>query len=244
MQLQPAVFRWESVPERPSSARLGRAVKQEPLLAAGRASEVIDLGDGSVLRRFKEGGHPGREATVMRHARRQGFPVPDVLEIRPDGLVLEKIEGPTLRDLVAHHPSEVAAHAALLARLHWSLHEIDAPEDLPSVGRGHRLLHLDLHPANVIVSSAGPVVVDWTNARRGASAFDVAVTWVIGATSTGQGRLGSAFLHHFLSHFDRGEVLPVLRAAAEYRLVDRNVTPEEQKAIRNLVAAQLDVQAD
>jgi aminoglycoside phosphotransferase (APT) family kinase protein len=95
-----------------------------------------------------------------------------------------------------------------------------------------------LHPANVIVSSAGPVVVDWTNARCGASAFDVAVTWVIGATSTGQGRLGSSFLHEFLAHFGRSELLPVLRAAAEYRLVDENVTPEEREAIRNLVAAQ------
>jgi tRNA A-37 threonylcarbamoyl transferase component Bud32 len=203
-------------PERRVS--VGRTVKHEPpLIAAGRASEVFDLGDGGVLRRFKNGGRPDREAMVMRHARLQGFPVPDVLEIRPDGLVLEKIEGPTLRDLTTQQPSEVAAHAALLARLHRSLHEIDAPEDLPLAGQGRRLLHLDLHPANVIVSSAGPVVVDWTNARRGASAFDVAVTWVIGATSTGQGRLGSSFLHQFLSHFDRSEVLHVLPAAAEYR---------------------------
>jgi tRNA A-37 threonylcarbamoyl transferase component Bud32 len=214
-------------------------VKREPLLiAAGRASEVFDLGDGRVLRRFKNGGHPDREAMVMQHARLQGFPVPDVLEIRPDGLVLEKIEGPTLRDLTGRQPSQVGAHAGLLARLHRRLHEIDAPEGLPPVGEGSRLLHLDLHPANVIVSSAGPVVVDWTNARCGASAFDVAVTWVIGATSTGQGRLGSSFLHEFLAHFGRSELLPVLRAAAEYRLVDENVTPEEREAIRNLVAAQ------
>jgi tRNA A-37 threonylcarbamoyl transferase component Bud32 len=213
-------------------------VEHEPLLiAAGRASEVFDLGDGRVLRRFKHGGHPEREAMVMRHARLHGFPVPDVLEIRPDGLVLERIEGPTLRDLTGRQPSGASAHAALLARLHRRLHEIDAPEGLPSVGEGGRLLHLDLHPANVIVSSTGPVVVDWTNARCGASGFDVAVTWVIGATSTGQGRIGTSFLHHFLSHFGYSEVLPALRTAAEYRLVDENVTPAEREAIRNLVAA-------
>jgi hypothetical protein len=63
------------------------------------------------------------------------------------------------------------------------------------------------------------------------------VTWVIGATSTGQGRIGTSFLHHFLSHFGYSEVLPALRTAAEYRLVDENVTPAEREAIRNLVAA-------
>jgi hypothetical protein len=45
-------------------------VTAEPrLIASGRASEVLDLGDGRVLRRFKAGGNPRREALVMRHAR-------------------------------------------------------------------------------------------------------------------------------------------------------------------------------
>ena len=39
------------------------------LLAEGRASEIFDLGDGRVLRRFKRGGDPGFEAGVMEHAR-------------------------------------------------------------------------------------------------------------------------------------------------------------------------------
>jgi tRNA A-37 threonylcarbamoyl transferase component Bud32 len=207
-------------------------------IAAGRASELFDVGDGRVLRRFKGGGRPDREAFVMRHARLQGYPVPEVLEIRPDALVLEKIEGPTMWQVANGRPSSVRAQAALLAQLHSDLHEIQAPEGLPAVGDGDRLLHLDLHPANVIVSSDGPIVVDWTNARRGEPAFDVAITWVIGATSAGVGRLGSSFLRQFLSHFDRGELLPVLRGAAEYRLIDENLTDDERGAIRNLVAAE------
>jgi aminoglycoside phosphotransferase (APT) family kinase protein len=107
---------------------------------------------------------------------------------------------------------------------------------LAAVGSGDRLLHLDLHPANVILSPAGPVVVDWTNARRGDPAFDVALTWVIGATSSGLGRLGQAFLGYFLAHFDRAELLRVLREAAEYRTADRNVSDEERLAIRELLA--------
>jgi hypothetical protein len=35
------------------------------LIAAGRASEILDLGDGRVLRRFKDAGNPARKAAVM-----------------------------------------------------------------------------------------------------------------------------------------------------------------------------------
>ena len=206
------------------------------LIAAGRASEVFDLGDGRVLRRFKSGGRPEREALVMRHARRHGYPVPEVFEVTADALVLEKVEGSTMWKAAGEQPSDVPACAAELAQLHQALHEIEAPAGLPAAGAGDRLLHLDLHPANVILSRAGPVVVDWTNARRGEPALDVAVTWVIGATSTGLGRLGRSFLGHYLAHFDRAELRRVLRAAAEYRLADENVTDEERRSIRELAA--------
>jgi aminoglycoside phosphotransferase (APT) family kinase protein len=206
------------------------------LIAEGRASEVFDLGDGRVLRRFKRGGNPDREALVMRHARLHAYPLPEVLEVTADALVLEKVEGPTMWQAATEEPSTVPAHAASLSWLHRELHEIDAPNGLPAVGDGGHLIHLDLHPANVILSPTGPVVIDWTNARSGKAAFDVAVTWVIGATSTGLGALGGAFVDRFLAHFDRGEVRGTLRAAAEYRLADENVTDEERRAIRELMA--------
>jgi len=218
-----------------------RRTASEPrprLVAAGRASEIFDLGGGRVLRRFKSGGRPDREALVMRHARRHGYPVPEVLEVAADALVLEKVEGPTMWKAAGERPSKVREHAALLARLHRDLHEIGAPDGLAAVGDGDRLLHLDLHPANVILSPAGPVVVDWTNARRGEPAFDVAVTWVIGATSTGLGRLGRSFLRRFLAHFERSDLRRVLPAAAQYRLVDENVVDEEREAILDLLAAE------
>ena len=208
------------------------------LIAAGRASEVFDLGDGRVLRRFKDGGDPEREALVMRHARGRGYPLPEVLEATADSLVLEKVDGPTMWEAAGARPADVAQHAATLALLHRRLHEVDAPDGLAAVGDGDRLLHLDLHPANVILSPEGPMVVDWTNARRGEPSFDVALTWVIGATSTGLGRLGESFLRHFLAEFDRDELRRALRVAAEYRLADRNVTDDERRAIRELVATE------
>lgn len=197
------------------------------LIGSGRASEVFDLGEGRVLRQFRTGGDAAREALVMRHAASAGFPVPRVFEVRDGGLVLERIEGRTMVD-DASRPWTYPRHAGTLARLHQQLHAIPAPRE---VGRG-ALLHLDLHPANVIMSPSGPVVIDWTNAGAGDPALDVAMAWVILATSAGlRGRL---FASYFLTHFDRKGIEAALPAAAELRLADQNVTEKERVAIRRL----------
>jgi serine/threonine protein kinase len=200
------------------------------LIAAGRASEIFDLGAGRVLRRFRAGGGPEREALVMVHAARHGYPVPRVLEVTADALVLERIEGPTMLAQLRRRPWTLRRHAGLLAELHKRLHEIAAPPPLTAVGSGDRLLHLDLHPDNVILSPSGPFVIDWTNARRGNPALDVALTWVIVATSGGP--LARVFLRWFLPHFDRDELLRALPAAADLRVDDVNVTDRERDAVR------------
>jgi aminoglycoside phosphotransferase (APT) family kinase protein len=208
-----------------------RSVK---LIAAGRASEILDLGDGTVLRRFKAGGSPEREALVMRHALDAGYPVPRVLEVRADSLVLERIEGRSMLAEVFRRRSAVRQNADVLAALHERLHEISAPPELASVGPGDRLLHLDLHPENVMLAPSGPVVIDWTNAARGEPALDVALTWVILETSGG-GELAEAFVGRFLAHFGRAEVVAALPAAADYRLADVNVRDDERALVRRLV---------
>jgi aminoglycoside phosphotransferase (APT) family kinase protein len=203
------------------------------VIASGRASEIFDLEDGRVLRRFKVGGDPDREALVMRNAADHGYPVPRVLEVTADALVLERVDGPTMLADLRRRPWRLSRHAALLAELHKRLHEIVAPQGVPNTGKGDRLLHLDLHPDNVLLSPEGPVVIDWTNARRGDPALDVALTWVIAATSGG--RQGRVFLQRFLPHFDREAVLEALPAAAERRIADPNVTEDEREAVRRLV---------
>lgn len=97
-----------------------------------------------------------------------------------------------------------------------------------------RLLHGDFHPANVLLSPQGPVVIDWTNAHAGEPAFDVALTWVIGATSGGL--LGRAFTRFFLRHVDLEAARRALRQAAAYRLADPNVTHDERARVRRLTA--------
>jgi aminoglycoside phosphotransferase (APT) family kinase protein len=203
------------------------------VIASGRASEIFDLGDGRVLRRFKGDGDPEREALVMRHAASHGYPVPAVVEVTDDALVLERIEGRTMLDDLHRRPWRVPKHASTLAKLHKRLHEIPAPAGLRDAGSGDRLLHLDLHPDNVILSPSGPVVIDWTNARRGDPALDVALTWVIGATSGGL--LERLFLRFFLAHFRREDLVRVLPRAAERRIADPNVTEAERAGVRRLV---------
>jgi Phosphotransferase enzyme family len=195
------------------------------VLAEGRASEILDLGDGRVLRRFKSGGRPAQEAEVMEYARARGFPVPAVLEVRDDSLVLERIEGPTMLAELRNKPWRFPEHARSLAGLHRRLHEI--PFD------GERLLHMDFHPDNVLLSPRGPVVIDWTNARAGKPQLDVAMTWVICATSGGVA--GRVFTRLFLRHVDRAAARRALREAGEYRLADPNVTDAERERVRRLL---------
>lgn len=213
------VFRQARTPL--TSARL-RPVR---VIAAGRASEIVDLGSGRVLRRFKGGGRPAREAEIMEHARAYGFPVPQVLEVLEDALVLEGIDGPTMLADLRRRPWRAARAASTLAQLHARLHRIPFEDE--------RLLHLDLHPDNVLLSHRGPVVIDWTNARAGDPALDVALTWVIGATSGGLA--GRAFTQLFLRHVDRQEARQALPDAVAFRLADPSVTDAERARVRRLL---------
>jgi aminoglycoside phosphotransferase (APT) family kinase protein len=208
---------------------LGRWRENVPVrvIAAGRASEIVELGSGRVLRRFKAGGQPEREAVIMEYARAHGFPVPRVLEVRDDALVLERVDGPTLLADLRSRPWQAGRAARMLAQLHADLHKIPF--------EGARLLHLDLHPDNVLLSRQGPVVIDWTNARAGEPAVDVALTWVIGATSGGWA--GRAFTQLFLRHVDRRAARRALPQAAAFRLADPNVTDAERARVRRLLRA-------
>jgi len=182
----------------------------------GRASTITDLGDGTVLR---IGGAPAREAELMSLARAHGFPVPRVHEVRPDALVMERINGPTMGGDVARRPWRLGRHMRALADLHERLHRIPT-------GSG-RLVHFDLHPDNVLLSPSGPVVIDWTNAHGGEAAADVALTWLILETSAGlPGRLAA---RRFATAVGHDLIRAGLPAAVAFRFADPNVLPAERE---------------
>jgi aminoglycoside phosphotransferase (APT) family kinase protein len=147
-----------------------------------------------------------------------------VLEVRDDSLMLERVDGPTMLAELQRKPWTMAGHARTLADLHHRLHEIPF--------EGERLIHVDFHPDNVLLSRRGPVVIDWANARSGRPGFDVAVTWVICATSGGA--LGRLFTRLFLRHVDRQAAEAELPAAGAFRIADSNVTDAERARVRRL----------
>jgi aminoglycoside phosphotransferase (APT) family kinase protein len=153
------------------------------LLASGRDCDIFEYAPGLVLRRSRRGRRMDQEARVMEYARQQGYPVPAVERISDDGteLVIQRIDGPSLVGAIERRPWTVRQLGALLADLHRRLHDIPAPDFVPAgpVGDGDRLLHLDLHPLNVIIGPAGPVVIDWTDAARGDPALDVGMAWLL-----------------------------------------------------------------
>ncbi len=214
-------------------------------IAAGRDTAIHALGADRVVRRAPDDRSFVTEAEVMEHVRSAGYPVPVVHRVAPGEMVLERIPGPTMLEDLGRRPWRLRTHARTLADLHDRLHRIPSPTDLRAFPvAGGAVLHLDLHPANVILSPDGPVVIDWTNAARGEGAADVALTWIVLAVfesdETGFMKVviplfRKAFLRAFLAAADRGAAAAALPVVAEYRQQDRNIRATEAVALRRLV---------
>lgn len=136
-------------------------------------------GAGTVLRRYRTGGDTTREAALMRHLFAHGFPVPDVLEAAGADLVMSRLQGPVLLDALLEKHVGVAEGATLLASLHVALRRAPLPE-AGRRGNGLSIVHLDLHPGNVILDrSRGPVLIDWANAEIAPGELDVAMSAIL-----------------------------------------------------------------
>lgn len=142
------------------------------LIASGRDALVFAYAEGLVLRRNRNGRPVDGEAATMRSLAKAGYPVPRLHHAAGADLVMERIDGPTLADAMAVRRITVEEGAAVLAELHDRLHAIVAPGGVP-------VLHLDLHPLNILLPEDGPVVIDWSNARPGPAGLDVAMTAII-----------------------------------------------------------------
>lgn len=216
--------------------------EQGELIAQGRAADVFAYGDGLILRRYRTEHDVSYEADVMRYVREHGYPVPEVVEANGRDMVMERVIGVPMLDDFARHPWRLFRHGRTLAELHDRLHAIPPPPWLKErVGGGNAIVHLDLHPLNVIITDGGPVVIDWTNAGLSDPDAEVADLWLVMKnadipggrvmrTILGLGR--GLFLRSFLRHVDRDGARRKLRIAAEHRLRDRNMSDDECRRIR------------
>jgi Ser/Thr protein kinase RdoA (MazF antagonist) len=197
------------------------------LIARGRDADVFALDGRTVLRRYRAGGDTAREAAIMWHVAEHGFPVPRVYEASGADLVLERVHGPTLLAALASGEVAVDTGAELLADLHLRLHAVP-----PRPGACEGVVHLDLHPDNVLLGPAGPVLIDWRNAADGPPELDLAVTALIMALVASDpqhpmagpaGELLSVF-----PHVANGDLARGLPAAAELRRADPNLSADEK----------------
>ncbi|MFD9287241.1 phosphotransferase [Streptomyces sp. NPDC060030] len=151
-----------------------------PLLGSGRTADVYALDGPWVLRRYRHGIDTTGELAVMSYLAASGFPVPRIGPpaegALPTDLVVRRLTGPTLAEALLAGTVGEEEGADLLARLLRELHAIPSrlsqdPED--------RILHLGLHPENVILASEGATVIDWLTTREGPPALDRAMTSLI-----------------------------------------------------------------
>lgn len=134
------------------------------------------------------------------------------------GLVLQRIEGASMMARLLQQDDGIEASAGQLAALHHQLGRPIGPGELPdqatglrarleqsaeltaaerqaalaalaALPTGDRLCHGDLHPGNVLIGPAGPVLIDWMDASRGAPAADMARTLLLcdGSIATASG---------------------------------------------------------
>jgi aminoglycoside phosphotransferase (APT) family kinase protein len=219
-----------------------------PKLAEGRDSEIYEHGAGRVLRVNRVARDLSVEARVMQHVRAHGYPVPEVFDAGDGWLLMERVDGVDLLDAIRKTPAGVRRAGALLADLHAQLGAIAAPDWMPAAPgpAGDRVVHLDLHPMNVMMTAAGPVVIDWGNAKRGVPALDVANTWSLlyagqipgGGVDRLLAELGRGMLRReFLKRCDRAAAARVMQAVVDWRAVDRNMSPKEIARLRRLALA-------
>ena len=121
-------------------------------LASGRDADVFALGNGRVLRRYRDGSDATAEAELMAYVAGHGFPVPAVYAVDGADIEMELLDGSTMLDALVAHILDTRSAAKMLADLHNTLRAVPT-----RTGRNHsdRVIHLDLHPQNVMVTSRG-----------------------------------------------------------------------------------------
>lgn len=178
-------------------------------IGKGAMADVHAWAPGQVVKLFKAG-IPRRfvrhEARMTRAAFAAGVPAPEVFdEVTVEGrlgIVLTRLDGPTLMHLLLTRAMTSAQVGSILATLYLSVHKTPPPPDVISLREkfdhgyrhagilpehiatgiltlierlppGDALCHNDLHPGNVIMTANGPRIIDWLGMVRADGALDL-----------------------------------------------------------------------
>lgn len=216
------------------------------LIGSGRDCDVFTAGPGRVVRRNRAGRSTETEALTMQHCAAHGYPVPQVFDADGPEIVMERLDGPTMLGDLSTRPWTMRSKAQLLADLIRRLERIPRPDHELSVVAegGDVLVHLDLHPDNIVLTSDGPIVIDWSNAATGVSGLDAANTWLTLAAGQPDGSIATRtlvaagrqlFVRGFLSAIDRNAAVESLPTALQLRLSDPHLSEAERSTMQDLV---------
>ncbi|GAA1163078.1 aminoglycoside phosphotransferase (APT) family kinase protein [Kitasatospora gansuensis] len=207
------------------------------LVGAGRTADVFALDDGRVLRRYRDGDDTTGEVAVMAYLAEHGFPVPAVWPGTAAGeLVMQRLSGTTMVEALVNGAITAERAGELLAELLRCLHTIPARL---SADPGHRVLHLDFHPENVMLTPQGPVVIDWATAAEGPPGLDSAMAALILAqaalTMPAVSEVARTVLSSLLQHLD-GIEEEHLAEARMRRAANPTLSPDEVGKLDEAVA--------
>ncbi|ANZ37897.1 serine/threonine protein phosphatase [Lentzea guizhouensis] len=211
-----------------------RSVAHRQHLASGQDSDVFIRSDGLLVKRTRTGRDLRREAEMMSYLSGHGIAVPRVHDATADELVMQYVPGPRMSEEIGRKPWLAGRLGRELADLHHCLDAIAAPDFLSGDGD---LLHLDLHPGNVVLGPEGPVVLDWASATKGDRRLDVALSWVslaVAKLTTARRLTRWSFLKSFMANVDprAREAIP---EAARIRLERHDRDPQERAMLEKLM---------
>jgi tRNA A-37 threonylcarbamoyl transferase component Bud32 len=208
------------------------SIEKATLLAKASTADVYTWGLDHVLKLFHERTPwHANEVAATRVARAARLPVPEVIEGlfevgEREGIVFERVDGPTMTEYIEDHPDKVESCAQQAAELHmrihstkvtdlpplneilsWSIQQAEPLEDrtrkavldvLSGLPAGGMLCHNDFYTNNIIVSLQGPIVIDWAIGTHGNPLADLARTWLISKMWLGEFEEKKALEHQQL----------------------------------------------
>jgi aminoglycoside phosphotransferase (APT) family kinase protein len=153
--------------------------------------------------------------------------VPAVFSVDGRDMVMERIHGPTMSQALGEQRLRLDEAAEVMAELHRLLHAVPSRTSDPA----ERILHMDIHPGNVMMGPDGPVLIDWCNVRDGPPDLDVAMSALIlselvAAGTDPRAPFVRALVTSFLAAAD-GDPVSHLVDAVPIRGSDPLLAPEE-----------------